>query len=159
MDWSLITRMSNKRKRKRRKKSSDEIVQKGFKRATGFTGGLLVNIIIVYIVVKAFSYSFNFAYSIFGNVCKDPAATAYSTVVIKENSSVMSIGEAIEKAGIIDDKLAFYVKVVLRDCEKEIVPDAYQLSASMDYDEILDVICCVEAPEGEGDAASSTDSR
>ncbi|MGN0435304.1 MAG: endolytic transglycosylase MltG [Wujia sp.] len=131
-------------KKKRKKNTLDETVRKGFKRSAGFTWGLLVNVIIVYIVIKIFSYSFNFAYSMFGDVCKDPGDTTYVTVDIPEDSSVIQIGQALEDAGIIEDKYVFWGKVKIRGYASKIIPGKYALSASMNYDDILIRICNIK---------------
>ena len=127
--------------KKKKTKRYDELVRKGLKSSTGFAFSLLVNVIIVYLVVKLFSFSFNFTYSVFGSVAKDPAATTYKVVEIPADSSVLEIGEALEKAEIIDSKYVFFAKVKVKGCADKIVAGQYGLSAHMDLDDILTVIC------------------
>ena len=123
------------------KKGTDDIVRISLKKSLGFTGGLLVNLIIVYIVIKVFSFSFDFAYSVFGDVAKEPASKEYVIIEIPADSSVLQIGDALEDGGIIDNKYAFFFKVKVKDYGSLIVPGKYGLSPSMTYQEILNVIC------------------
>ncbi len=132
--------MSNNKKKKQ-KMSTDEVVRIGLKKSVGFTGGLLVNVIIVYLVIRVFAFSFDFTYSIFGDVAKDPTAKEYVVIDIPADSSVKEISQALEDGGVIDNKYAFMVKVKIKDYGAKIIPGKYGLSPSMTYQEILDVIC------------------
>lgn len=134
---------------KKKKVYVDEIVRKGFKRTSGFMFRLMVNLIIIFIVVSIFSYAFNFAYSVFGDVAKDPDSNKYVIVEIPTDSSVIKIGEALEDADIIDNKYVFYVKVKLKDYAGKITPGRYGLSASMNFEEIMQIICDFSDPNAE----------
>lgn len=134
----------NKKKNKKNKRNSEELVRKGLKKSAGFAWSLLINAIIIFIVVEIFSYSFNFAYSVFGDVAKSPGATEYVVVEIPADSSILQIGEALEKNGIIEDKLVFFAKVKVKGYGDKIRSGKFGLSASMTYDEILQVICDID---------------
>lgn len=138
--------MSNNTKRKQ-KKSADDVVRIGLKKSMGFTGGLLINILIVYLVIKVFAFSFNFAYTIFGNVAKEPGSREYVVIEIPSDSSVKQIGQALEDGGVIDNKYAFMIKVKIKDYGTKIVPGKYGLSPSMTYQEILNIICDLDEDE------------
>lgn len=143
------TKSKTNTKNKRKKKPTEEIVRKSLKHSAGFTWGLLVNVIIVYIVVKLFAYSFNFAYSVFGNVACDPSNKQYVVVEIPADSSTLDIATALEKKKVIDNKYVFAVKVKVKEYGNKITAGKYGLSPSMTYDEILDVICHIENEEDE----------
>lgn len=136
--------MANTNSKKKKKKNADEIVRKAFKRSSGFMWGLLVNVVIVFLIVKLFSYSFNFAYGVFGKTARDPASRDYKLIEIKADSSIMQIGEALEDAKIIKDKHVFWAKVKVKGYGDKIEAGEYTLCASMTYDEILDKICGIE---------------
>ena len=93
-----------KTKAKTKKKSKNSIeqilapnnIRKGLKRSAGFTGSLLINVLIVFFIIKVFAYAFNFTYSVFGNVCKAPGDTEYVVVEIPADSSILEIGQALE---------------------------------------------------------------
>lgn len=132
--------VKNKSKKKK-KKNTDEIVRKWLKRCAGFTGSLLINLIIVFLIIKVFSYSFNFTYSIFGDVAKEPISRDYKVIEIPADSSTLEIATALEEGEIIDDKYAFFAKIKVKGCANEIVAGQYGLSPSMNFDEILEIIC------------------
>ena len=129
---------------KKKKQYKDEQIRKGLKRSTYFAWGLFINVLIVYLVVRVFSYSFNFAYNVFGDTCREPGSTQYSVIQIPADASTVEIGEALEEGGIIEDKLVFAVKVKIKKYGNRIVPGKYGLSPSMTYDEILEIICHID---------------
>ncbi|MBE5945601.1 MAG: endolytic transglycosylase MltG [Lachnospiraceae bacterium] len=137
------------KKKKKKKKDTSDMVRKGLKRSSGFTWGLLVNLVIVFLVIKAFSFSFNFAYSVFGDVCADPLSREYKVIEIPADSTILEIGEALEESQIIEDKYVFYVKVKVKGYGDKIKSGKYGLSASMSYEEILDIICNIDTEEEE----------
>lgn len=137
--------MSNTKRKK--KKPTEEIARRGLKRSAGFTWGLLVNVVIVYVIVRLFTQSFNFAYSVFGKVANDPSDREYVVVEIPADSSSLDIGKALEEKGIIGDKYVFVAKVKIKGYGNKITSGKYGLSPSMSYDEILNVICHIEDEE------------
>ncbi len=147
--------MSSKKSDKKKKKSTmEEIlspnnIRKGLKHSAGFTGSLLINVLIVFFVIKVFSYAFNFAYGVFGQVCKSPGDTQYVVVEIPADSSILEIGQALEDGEVIEDKYVFYAKIKVKGYGDKIKSGKFGLSASMTYDEILNVICDVEIEEEE----------
>lgn len=143
--------MANNIKKKRKKKGTDEVVRKAFKRSSGFMFSLLVNIIIVFCVVKVFTFSFNFVYTVFGNAALDPGSKEYKVIEIKADSSALQIGEALEEGGIIEDKYVFFAKVKVKGYGNKIVAGNYGLSPAMTYGEILDIICHIEDKNEEKD--------
>lgn len=143
----MIISMSSKKKKK--KKNAEEIVRKGLKRSAGFSWSLLVNIIIVFLVIKVFSGAFNFTYSVFGDAAKDPASREYVVVEIPADSSVLEIGAALEDKGIIDSKYVFFAKVRVMGMAGDIKAGKYGLSASMTQEEILRIICGISNDDTE----------
>lgn len=134
-------------KKTKKKKNADEIVRKAFKRSSGFVWGLLVNVVIVFLVIKIFSYSFNFAYGVFGKSALDPSSRDYKLIEIQADSSIMEIGKALQDAEIIKDKYVFWAKVKVKGYGDKIKAGKYSLCASMTYDEILNRICKIEPKE------------
>jgi cell division protein YceG involved in septum cleavage len=132
---------------KKRKKRTEEVVNIGLKRSTGFAFSLLVNIIIVFLVVKLFTLAFNFSYSVFGDVSYQPGSTTYKVVEIPADASTLEIGAALEDAGIIESKYVFWMRVKVKGYGNQIQSGQYGLSASMNVDEILTIICHLETDE------------
>lgn len=142
--------MSNTKKKKKRK-NADEIARRTFKRGSGFAFSLLVNIVIVFLAVKVFSFAFNFAYGVFGDVCLDPLEKEYKLIEVPADASILEIGDALEENSIIESKYVFYVKVKVKGYGDKIVSGKYGLSASMSYDDILEIICHVGLDNEEED--------
>ena len=134
---------SRKAAMKKAMKKEDNL-RKGLKRSSGFMFGLFVNILIVFLIVKLFTYSFNFAYGVFGKVANHPGSQEYIVVDIPADSSIMEIGQALQDADIIEDKYVFYAKVKVKGYGTKITSGKFHLSASMTYDEILNIICNIQ---------------
>ncbi len=142
----------NKKKNSKKKKESmfsADNIRKGVKRATGFTGSLLINVVIVFFIIKVFSYAFNFTYTVFGDVAKSPGSREAVVIEIPADSSILEIGQALEDGEIIDDKYAFFAKVKIKGYGDKIKSGKFGLSASMNYDEILEIICDLDDGEEE----------
>jgi cell division protein YceG involved in septum cleavage len=135
------------KKSRKNKKNTEEIVNIGLKRSTGFAFNLLINIIIVFLVVKLFSFAFNFSYSVFGDVRYQSGSTTYKVVEIPADASTLEIGAALEDAGIIEDKYVFWVRVKVKGYGSQIQAGQYGLSPSMNVDEILTIICHLETDD------------
>ncbi len=140
--------MSNTKKKKKIK-NADEIARKTFKRGSGFAFSLLVNIVIVFLAVKMFSFAFNFAYGVFGDVRLDPLDKEYKLIEVPADASILEIGDALQENGIIESKYVFYAKIKVKGYGDKIVSGKYGLSASMSYGEIVDTICHIGQDEEE----------
>lgn len=143
------SRSTGSNKGKRNKKRMEQVVNKGLKSSSGFAFSLLINLIIVFFVVKLFSFAFNFTYSVFGNCVYQPGSTTYKVVEIPADSSIIEIGDALEEAQVIESKYVFFAKVKVKGYGDKIHAGQYGLSASMNLDEILNIICHIETEEEE----------
>ena len=112
---------------------------------------MFINIVIVFFIARLFSYSFNFAYSVFGDVAKDPAGREYAVIEIPADSSTLQIGKALEDNDIIEDKYVFWAKVRIKNLGGKIKAGKYGLSSSMTYGEIINLICGINEEDEEGD--------
>lgn len=139
-------------KKKAKKKTRwDEIIRKGLKHSSGFMLSLFINIVILLFIIRMFSYSFNFAYSVFGDVAKDPAGREYAVIEIPADSSTLQIGKALEDNEIIEDKYVFWAKVRIKNLGGKIKAGKYGLSSSMTYEEIINLICGINEDDAEED--------
>lgn len=101
---------------------------------------LLVDVLIIYAFVKAFSISFSFGYDIFHDSAKNPGDRKYVMVTIEPYSSNSKICDALDEAGVIDNKYVMMARIKIGGIYDKIKPGSYGLSASMTYEEILGVI-------------------
>lgn len=140
---------SKSKSKKKNVRKKEENLRRGLKNSSSFMFGLFVNIVIVFLIVKLFTYAFNFAYGVFGSVSNHPGSQEYIVVDIPADSTIMEIGSALEDADIIEDKLVFYAKVKVKGYGDKITSGKYHLSASMTYDEILQILCNIHEEEEE----------
>ncbi len=133
---------------KRRKKSQSN-PEKTLKTALHYSLGLLVNIIILYLFIRVFSFAFNFSYDVFADSAKNPASMDYVVVEIPPDSSSKEIAEIIYDAGVIEDKYVMLAKIKVGGYGNKIKAGPYGLSSSMTYDEILNIICGYDSEDEE----------
>ena len=147
-----ITKTTSRKTAMKKAMKKEDNLRKGLKRSSGFMFGLFVNILIVFLIVKLFTYSFNFAYGVFGKVANHPGSQEYIVVDIPADSSIMEIGQALQDADIIEDKYVFYAKVKVKGYGTKITSGKFHLSASMTYDEILNIICNIQDTDEDKDS-------
>jgi cell division protein YceG involved in septum cleavage len=90
--------------------------------------------------VRSFSIAYDFSYNVFSASAKDPGAVTYVTVEIKKDASSMDMAKAIYKSGVIKNKYVMAAKLTLGKYGSEIKPGKYKLSASMTYNQIINVL-------------------
>ena len=149
---------TTKQSRLARDKKNMKILNKirhAIRGSAGFMFALFINVLIVYALIKMFTYSFHFGYGLFGKVAKSPASKQYVVVNIPPDSTALQIGEALEKADIIEDKYIFFAKIKIKKLGGKLTSGEFHLSASMNYDEIIDVLCPPDEDE-EGGGSSAT---
>ena len=101
---------------------------------------LLVDVLIIYVFVRAFSISFAFGYDVFHDSAKNPGDRNYVMVTIEPYSSTGKISDALYEAGVIENKYVMMMRIKVGEYYDKIKPGSYGLSASMTYEEILGVI-------------------
>lgn len=137
--------MSDKKKKK--KTEPEEIVRKSLKHSSRFVWGLLVNVVIALVIIKAFSTAFNFTYDVFGDRALNPISSEYVIVDIPADSSTLEIGEALEKNNVIKSKYVFFAKIKIKKYDNKIKAGKYGLSPSMTYEQIFYEICDLKTEE------------
>ena len=94
--------------------------------------------IVVFIIVKACSATYDFSYQLFGDVRVDTVNPIERQLVIEKDESTMSVASKLELYKIIDNKYSFYVRAKLTN--EKILPGTYVVSSDMNYDMIFEVI-------------------
>ncbi|MBR4341714.1 MAG: endolytic transglycosylase MltG [Lachnospiraceae bacterium] len=135
-------------------------VHKGTGRSSGIrvllrmSGGFLqicLNIfiyaVIIFFVVKAVHYTYDFAYRIFGDVSVEVEPGRDVKILILKGESTMNVATKLETNKLIPDRYSFFLKVQIGNFgsdenkkKYEIMGGTYVLNTSMNYDEILAVI-------------------
>ena len=131
------------------------------KTALYYSVELLVDVLIVYVFIKAFALSFNFAYDVFHDSAKDPGDRNYVVVKIEPYSSTSKISDQLYDAGVIENKYVMMLRIKVGEYGERIKPGKYGLSPSMTDEEILNVLTgSAKAEEEEtetADKATATD--
>ncbi len=131
------------------------------KTALYYSVELLVDVLILYVFIKAFAMSFNFAYDVFHDSAKNPGDRSYVVVKIEPYSSAKKISNQLYDAGVIENKYVMMLRIKIGEYGDRIKAGKYGVSASMTYEEILNVLTGNATTEEEddtgGDKASETD--
>ena len=110
------------------------------KTALYYSVELLVDVLILYVFIKAFALSFNFAYDVFHDSAKNPGDRSYVVVKIEPYSSAKKISNQLYDAGAIENKYVMMLRIKIGEYGDKIKAGKYGVSASMTYEEILGVL-------------------
>ncbi len=111
---------------------------------------LLIDVLIVFVIVRGFSVAYSFSYEVFSDSAKTPGDISYTVVTIQPDFTSMSVSETLYDKGVIKNKYVMLAKIKLGEYGSEIKAGKYAISPSMTYDEILKVITAGAATaEGE----------
>ena len=111
------------------------------KRILRFAIGLLVNVFILFILVKVFAFGFSFAYDVFAsNSCKDKSDTKVVAVTVLPDSSIKDVCETLDDAGVVKNAYALMVRIRIGSYAAKIKPGTYEIAPSYTNDEIITII-------------------
>ncbi len=113
---------------------------KGMKKVLKFMIGLLVNVCILFVLVKIFSFSYEFAYEVFATTCKDAGDSKVVVVEVLPDETLMDICESLDEAGVIKNKYAFMIKVRMGEYAPKIAPGTYEVAPSYTNKKIIEVL-------------------
>ena len=99
---------------------------------------IIFYMVIVYLVIKASHYAYDFAYQVFGSVSVTKNSGYTAEVTIGKGESTMEVANMLDAKKIIVNKYSFYLRAKLT--KQNILPGAYKVSSDMDYDQIFKVI-------------------
>ena len=99
---------------------------------------IIFYMIIVYLVIKASHYAYDFAYQVFGSVSVTKNSGYTAEVTIGKGESTMEVANMLDAKKIIVNKYSFYLRAKLT--KQNILPGTYKVSSDMDYDRIFKVI-------------------
>lgn len=132
---------------------------RSMKKILRFLFGLFINVCILFILVKAFTYSFDFAYQVFATKAADSSNNRKVAIQITPDEALLDVADALKKAEVIDDKYAFILKVRIGGYAGDIKPGTYQLAPSNTNKEIIDIITgASDDASGSGDSDNSSGS-
>lgn len=99
---------------------------------------IIFYLVIVYLVIKASHFAYDFAYQVFGSVSVTKNSDYATDITISKGESTMEVAKALENEKIIANKYSFYLRAKLT--KVNILPGKYKVSSDMDYDQIFKVI-------------------
>ena len=98
---------------------------RSMKKILRFLFGLFINVCILFILVKAFSYSYDFAYQVFATRAADPGSNRKATIQITQDEPLLDVADSLKTAEVIKDKYAFILKVRIGGYADDIQPVSY----------------------------------
>ena len=110
------------------------------KTALFYALALLVDVIIVYVIVKGFSMAYSFSYEVFSDSSKNAGDVKAVVVTIPPDSSTSTASELLYEKKLIKNKYVMMAKIKLGGYGSDIRPGKYAISPSMTYDEIINTI-------------------
>ncbi|MGN0396231.1 MAG: hypothetical protein ACI4EF_12780 [Coprococcus sp.] len=113
---------------------------RSMKKVLKFMFGLLINVCILFALVKIFSSSYEFAYEVFATTAKDAGDSRTVTVEVLPEETLWDICDSLEEAGVIKNKYAFMLKVRIGEYAPNIIPDTYELAPSYTNKKIIEVL-------------------
>ena len=99
---------------------------------------IIFYMVIVYLVIKASHYAYDFAYQVFGSVSVTKNSGYTAEVTIGKGESTMEVANMLDAKKIIVNKHSFYLRAKLT--KQNILPGTYKVSSDMAYDQIFKVI-------------------
>lgn len=118
---------------------------------------ILFYVIVVLVIIKAGTYTYNFAYQLFGSVAVEAEPGRDIEFQILKGESTMVVANKLEISNLVVDKYSFYVKTKLK--EYDIMPGTFILNTSMDYDDILKVITDINNSIAKEETVETEDSN
>lgn len=127
------------------------------KKILRFLVGLLINVCILFVLVKAFSYSYDFAYQVFATEAYNAGDTKSKTVEILPDASLLEVADTLKDAEVIDNKFAFILKIRIGGYANQIVSGSYQVSASETNVDIINKITGNSSSGSSSGSSGTTD--
>ena len=118
---------------------------------------LLVDVLLLYVFIRAFSMSYSFSHDVFYDSAKNLKNKDYVSVTIEPDSSTKMVAEKIYDAGVIKNKYVLMAKIKVSEVGGDIKSGTYKLSQSMTYDEIIKIITGGVSTEEESETEEKSD--
>ena len=114
---------------------------------------LLLDVLIIYVIVKGFSLAYTLSYETFSDSSKNAGDVSYHVVTIPPDSSTSTVAEVLYDEGLIKNKYVMMAKIKLGGYGPMIRPGKYALSPSMTYNQILKILTTDPTKEKEDEGS------
>lgn len=118
-------------------------------------GGFFKIALYVCVVVLLFwvgKSSYQFGHDVFNQQAVSPGEGQEVTVVIKQDDSLYKIAKTLEKKGLVNNALVFYVQENLSNYHGKLQPGTYLLSTAYTPNRIMGILAGDEEQEGVSDS-------
>lgn len=107
----------------------------------------LMNVVLLFILVEGFVYTYQFSYKVFADVPYMPASSDTVTITIESGSTVKQVADIMEGSGLVEDDKLILARLYLGKYNKKIIAGTYTLSPAMSADAICKKICGIQSEE------------
>lgn len=123
------------------------------KQLLGAISAMIVRIavaaVIIIVVFKLAISAYDFGYQIFADVPVSEGEGRTVNVVVSEGQSIKELAKILEQKGLIKDAKVFYIQEQLSDYKDMLKPGTYELSTAMNSEQMLEILCDVQAEQEE----------
>lgn len=123
------------------------------KQLLGAISAMIVRIVVaaavIAVVFKLAISAYDFGYQIFADVPMSEGSGRTVSVVVSEGQSSRELAKMLEQKGLIKDANVFYIQEQLSDYKDMIKPGTYELSTAMNSEQMLAILCDVQAEQEE----------
>ena len=107
----------------------------------------LMNVVLLFILVEGFVYTYQFSYKVFADVPYMPASSETVTITIESGSTAKQVADIMEGSGLVEDDKLILARLYLGKYNKKIIAGTYTLSPAMSADAICKKICGIQSEE------------
>ncbi len=107
----------------------------------------LMNVVLLFILVEGFVYTYQFSYKVFADVPYMPASSDTVTITIESGSTAKQVASIMEGSGLVEDDKLILARLYLGKYNKKIIAGIYTLSPAMSADAICKKICGIQSEE------------
>lgn len=123
------------------------------KQLLGAISAMIVRIavaaVIIIVVFKLAISAYDFGYQIFADVPVSEGEGRTVNVVVSEGQSIKELAKILEQKGLIKNAKVFYIQEQLSDYKDMLKPGTYELSTAMNSEQMLEILCDVQAEQEE----------
>lgn len=123
------------------------------KQLLGAISAMIVRIavaaVIIIVVFKLAISAYDFGYQIFADVPVSEGEGRTVNVVVSEGQSIKELAKILEQKGLIKNVKVFYIQEQLSDYKDMLKPGTYELSTAMNSEQMLEILCDVQAEQEE----------
>lgn len=107
----------------------------------------LMNVVLLFILVEGFVYTYQFSYKVFADLPYMPASSDTVTITIESGSTAKQVASIMEGSRLVEDDKLILARLYLGKYNKKIIAGTYTLSPAMSADAICKKICGIQSEE------------